>query len=83
MKQRVTLTLNEDAVAYLDRLVEEESTNRSMVVEQIIVSYIRDRKRNELARQAAEFFATPQSPEEQEEQTDWERLTTEVLRDDR
>jgi hypothetical protein len=31
MKQRVTLTLNEDAVAYLDQLAGQEATSRSMV----------------------------------------------------
>ena len=82
MKQRVTLTLNEDAVAYLDQLARQESTSRSMMVEQIIVDYIHERKRDELARQAAEFFATPEGPEEREERADWERLAMEVLRND-
>ena len=82
MKQRVTLSLNEDAVAYLDRLVEEESTNRSMIVEQIIVDYIHDRRRAELARQAAVFFAAPESVDEAAERQDWERLSSETLRDE-
>ena len=82
MKQRVTLTLNRDAVAYLDHLAGQESTSRSMMVEQIIVDYILERKRDELARQAAEFFAAPESLEEREERADWERLAMEVLRND-
>ncbi|MCU0502128.1 MAG: ribbon-helix-helix protein, CopG family [Anaerolineae bacterium] len=82
MKQRVTLTLNEDAVAYLDRLVEEEATNRSMIVEQIIVDYIHDRRQAELARQAAAFFAAPERAAEAAERQDWERLSAETLRDE-
>jgi metal-responsive CopG/Arc/MetJ family transcriptional regulator len=80
MKQRVTLTLNEEAVAYLDQLVGKESTNRSMMVEQIIVDYIRDRQQAELARQAAAFFAAAESADEAAEREDWERLSTEPLR---
>ncbi len=62
MKQRVTLALREDTVAYLDQIATQESKNRSIIVEQILVDYMLDRKRDELARQAAEFFATPESP---------------------
>lgn len=83
MKQRVTLALREDTVAYLDDIATQESKNRSVIVEQILVDYMLDRKRSELARQAAEFFATPESPEEQEERADWQRLAMEVLRNDR
>jgi metal-responsive CopG/Arc/MetJ family transcriptional regulator len=82
MKQRVTLTLNEDAVAYLDQLAGQEATSRSMVVEQIIVDYIHDRQRAELARQAAAFFAADESSDEAAERRDWERLSTEPLRDE-
>jgi metal-responsive CopG/Arc/MetJ family transcriptional regulator len=82
MKQRVTLTLNEDAVAYLDQLAGQESTSRSTMVEQIIVDYIRDRQRVELARQAAVFFAAAESADEAAERRDWERLSTEILRDE-
>jgi len=79
MKQRVTLALREDTVAYLDQIATQESLNRSVIVERIIVDYMLDRKRGELTRQAAEFFAIPESPEEREERTDWERLAMEVL----
>lgn len=82
MKQRVTLTLNEEAVAYLDQLVGQEATNRSMMVEQIIVDYIRDRQRAELARQAAAFFAVTERADEAAERLAWERLGAEVLRDE-
>jgi metal-responsive CopG/Arc/MetJ family transcriptional regulator len=82
MKQRVTLTLNEDAVAYLDQLAGREATSRSMMVEQIIMDYILERKRAELARQAAVFFAAAESADEAAERCDWERLSTEVLRDE-
>lgn len=82
MKQRVTLTLNEAAVAYLDRLGQQESVSRSTIVEQIIVDYIRDRQRADLARQAAAFFAAEESPEETVERVDWERLGAETLRDE-
>jgi hypothetical protein len=83
MKQRVTLTLNEAAVAYLDRLGVQEALSRSTLVEQIIVDYIRDRQRADLARHAAAFFAGGESPEETAERMDWERLGAEVLRDER
>jgi metal-responsive CopG/Arc/MetJ family transcriptional regulator len=82
MKQRVTLTLNEEAVAYLDQLAGQESTSRSMMVEQIIVDYIHDRQRAELARQAAAFFAVAESADEAAERRDWERLSTEILRNE-
>jgi len=80
MKQRVTLALHEDTVAYLDQIATQESKNRSIVVEQILVDYMLDRKRDELARQAAEFFATPESPAEQEERADWQRLAMEGIK---
>ncbi len=80
MKQRVTLALREDTVAYLDQIATQESKNRSIVVEQILVDYMLDRKRDELARQAAEFFATPESPAEQEERADWQRLAMEGIK---
>ena len=82
MKQRVTLTLNEHAVAYLDSLVGLESTNRSLVVEKIIVDYMTERRQAQLARQAAAFFAVPESMAEAEERADWESLGLEVWRDE-
>lgn len=82
MKHRVTLTLDGDIVAYLDRLVGQEADNRSMIVERIIMDYIRDRQRAELARQAAAFFSVVEGPDEAAERADWELLGMEVLRDE-
>ena len=83
MKQRVTLTLENELVAYLDRVATEAKRSRSAAAELIISDYLERRRQAELARQAAAFFAQPETPEEAEERADWEVLSLEVLsRDD-
>lgn len=83
MKQRVTLTLENELVAYLDQVATEAKRSRSAVAEWIISDYLKRRRQTELARQAAAFFAQPEPPQEVEEHTDWETLSLEVLsRDD-
>jgi metal-responsive CopG/Arc/MetJ family transcriptional regulator len=83
MKQRVTLTLEDDLVAYLDQVATEAKQSRSAVVELIISDYLKRRRQAELARQAAMFFSQPETPEEAEARIDWEALSLEILsRDD-
>lgn len=80
MKQRVTLTLEADAVSYVDKVATQERKSRSAVVEAILKDFIREQRQTELARQAAAFFARPENADEAEERADWERLSMEVLR---
>lgn len=83
MKQRVTLTLENELVAYLDQVAAEAKRSRSAAVELIISDYLKRRRQVELARQAAAFFTQPETPEQAEERADWEALSLEVLsRDD-
>jgi len=83
MKRRVTLTLENELVAYLDQVAAEVKRSRSAAAELIIRDYLKRRRQAELARQAAVFFAQPETPEEAEERADWEALSLEVLsRDD-
>ena len=83
MKRRVTLTLENELVAYLDQVATEAKRSRSAAVELIISDYLKRRRQAELARQTAVFFAQPETPEEAEERADWEALSLEVLsRDD-
>jgi metal-responsive CopG/Arc/MetJ family transcriptional regulator len=83
MKQRVTLTLEDELVAHLDQVATEAKQSRSAVAELIISDYLKHRRQAELARQAATFFSQPEAPEEAEERADWEALSLEVLsRDD-
>lgn len=83
MKQRVTLTLENELIAYLDLVATEAKRSRSAVAELIINDYLKRRRQAELARQAATFFAQPEAHEETEERADWEALSLEVLsRDD-
>jgi predicted transcriptional regulator len=83
MKKRVTLTLENDLVVYLDQVATEAKQSRSAVAGLIISDYLKRRRQAELARQAAAFFAQPETPEEAEERADWEALSLEVLgRDD-
>ena len=49
------------------------------MAELILVDFIRQQRRVELTRQAAAFFAQPESADEAEERADWERLSMEVL----
>ena len=79
MKQRVTLTLETDYVSYLDQLASETARSRSMVVQTIIANYRRRQRQMELARQAAQFFGQPESPEEAAERADWEALGVEAV----
>jgi len=83
MKQRVTLTLENELVVYLDQVATEAKQSRSAAAELIISDYLKRRQQAELARQAAMFFSQPETPEEAEERADWEALSLEVLsRDD-
>ena len=83
MKQRVTLTLENELVVYLDQVATEAKQSRSAAAELIIRDYLKHRRQAELARQAAVFFAQPETPEEAKERADWETLSLEVLsRDD-
>ena len=79
MKQRVTLALDREAVFYLDEIAAQEQKSRSAMAELILVDFIRQKRRVELTRQAAAFFAQPESADEAEERADWERLSMEVL----
>lgn len=79
MKQRVTLALDVEAVSYLDEMAAQEQKSRSAMVQLILVDFIRQQRRVKLARQAAAFFAQPESADEAEERADWERLSLEVL----
>lgn len=79
MKQRVTLALDVEAVSYLDEMAAQEQKSRSAMAESILLDFIRQQRRVELARQAAAFFGQPESTDEAEERADWERLSLEVL----
>ena len=79
MKQRVTLTLDTEAVSYLDKVATQEQKSRSAMAEVILMGFIHQQQRGALGRQAAAFFAQPQSADEAEERADWERLSMEVL----
>jgi len=83
MKRRVTLTLENELVAYLDQVATEGKQSRSAAAELVISDYLKRQRQAELARQAAMFFSQPEPPEEAEERADWEVLSLGVLsRDD-
>lgn len=77
--KRVTLTLDVEAVSYLDEIAAREQKSRSAMAELILTGFARQQRRIELARQAAAFFAQPESADEAEERAAWERLSMEVL----
>ena len=79
MKRRVTLTLDREAVSYLEEMAAQERKSRSAMAELILLDFVRRQRQLELARQAAAFFAQPESADEADERADWERLSLEVL----
>ena len=79
MKQRVTLTLDAKAVSDLDEIAAREQKSRSAMAELVLTGFVRERRRVGLERQAAAFFAQPESADEAEERAAWERLSMEVL----
>jgi metal-responsive CopG/Arc/MetJ family transcriptional regulator len=79
MKQRVTLTLDAKAVSGLDEIAAREHKSRSALADSILMGFVRQQRRVELARQAEAFFSQPESADETEERAAWERLGLEVL----
>lgn len=79
MKQRVTLALGTESVSYLDEIAAREKKSRSAIVQFILTEFVNRQRQIDLARQAAAFFAQPESAEEAGERSAWERLGMEVL----
>jgi predicted transcriptional regulator len=79
MKQRVTLSLDAEAVSGLNEIAAREQKSRSAVAEAILLDFARQQRCVELARQAEAFFGQPESADETEERAAWERLSMEVL----
>jgi metal-responsive CopG/Arc/MetJ family transcriptional regulator len=79
MKSRVTLSLEQDYVEYLDQLAVQWGRSRSATLTALILEHLQRHKREELAAQARKFFALPESEAETNERIAWERAGFEVL----
>jgi metal-responsive CopG/Arc/MetJ family transcriptional regulator len=83
MKPRVTISIDQQTLLYVDRLVGKRGASRSEVVESFIRESWQRQREAALARRAKEFFAEPETQAEREEREDWMRASLETLKVDR
>jgi hypothetical protein len=75
--------MTSETLRFVDRQVGKRARSRSGVIESLIqTSRQRDRDQ-ELSRLAREFFASPPTPEEDQERAQWLELSMETQRHDR
>lgn len=83
MKPRVTISISQQALSYVDRLVGKRGASRSEVVEAVIRESRRRQREAGLARRAKEFFGEAELEAETEERRDWLKASRETLRIER
>ena len=83
MKERVTISLEKDTLAYLDAQKGQKGASRSEVIETLLQAVRQQACEAELADQARAFFAVEETEEERQERADWLRMSMETqARDD-
>jgi metal-responsive CopG/Arc/MetJ family transcriptional regulator len=66
-KERVTLSLNSDILAAVDELVKQSHLSRSGVVESVLEDWYEQERRDQLSREAAEYYRSLSARERREE----------------
>jgi len=70
MRERVTISLTEEILGYIDRYKSKKGGSRSAVIETLLREARERARKEDLAAQAEAFFADPLSAEEEEELAD-------------
>jgi metal-responsive CopG/Arc/MetJ family transcriptional regulator len=82
MRERVTISLTNEILTYVDDCKDEKGTSRSAVIETLLREAQRKAREEDLAAQAAAFFAEPLSADEEAERIDWLAMSRETYQRD-
>jgi len=80
MKERVTISLTEEILNYVDHYKGQKGGSRSAVIETLLREAQQNASEEELSAQAQAFFAEPPSADEEAERSDWLAMSRETQR---
>lgn len=83
MKKRVTISISDEALSYVDKYARKRGASRSRAIESLIEETHRRKREEELARLAKDFFAKEESQEERAEREDLLKMSLGALNSDR
>jgi metal-responsive CopG/Arc/MetJ family transcriptional regulator len=78
MRERVTISLTDEILTYVDDCKGEKGRSRSAVIEALLREAQQKTRDEDLAAQAKAFFAEPLSADEEAERTDWLAMSGET-----